>query len=67
MARKLDAAATMGDQQTLIQGVAKYFIENVYGPDGTPWGTRFDDMEELCVQIGQMEKDLVDVAVEHLV
>ena len=28
----------MVDQQTLIQGVAKYFLKKVYGPDGMPLG-----------------------------
>lgn len=53
MARKADATAKVIEQQTLVEGMAKYLLEKVYGPDGMPWGTRFDDMEELCVQIGQ--------------
>ncbi len=36
MARKIDVAATVVDEQTLIQGVAKYFLEKVYGPEGMP-------------------------------
>ena len=44
MASKLDATTAVVDQQTLIQGVAKYFREKVYGPEGMPWGTRFDDL-----------------------
>jgi len=47
MARKVDATAAVVDEQTLIQGVAKYFLEKVYGPDGMPWETRFADLEEL--------------------
>ena len=31
MASKVDPRATVVDQQTLIQGVAKYFLEKVYG------------------------------------
>ena len=53
MARKIDVAATVVNEQTLIQGVAKYFLEKVYGPEGMPWGTRSADLEELSVQIGQ--------------
>ena len=49
--------------RTLIQGVAKYFLEKVYGPEGMPWGTRFADLEELSVQIGQaMSRSMVDQA-----
>jgi hypothetical protein len=44
MARTVDATAAVVDQQTLIQGVAKYFVEKVYGPDSMPWGTRFSDL-----------------------
>jgi hypothetical protein len=63
MARTVDATATVVDQQTLIQGVAKYFLEKVYGPDGMPWGTRFSDLEELSVQIGQaMSRSMIDQA-----
>jgi hypothetical protein len=63
MARKIDVAATVVDEQTLIQGVAKYFLEKVYGPEGMPWGTRFADLEELSVQIGQaMSRSMVDQA-----
>lgn len=63
MAHPVDATAAVVDQQTLIQGVAKYFLEKVYGPDGMPWGTRFDDLEELSVQIGQaMSRSMIDQA-----
>ena len=58
---KVDATAAVVDQQTLIQGVAKYFLEKVHGPDGMPWGTKFADLEELSVQIGQaMSRSMID-------
>ena len=60
---KVDATAAVVDQQTLIQGVAKYFLEKVHGPDGMPWGTKFADLEELSVQIGQaMSRSMIDQA-----
>ena len=63
MASKADAKAIVIDQQTLIEGVAKYFLEKVYGADGMPWGTRFNDLEELSVQIGQaMSRSMIDQA-----
>jgi hypothetical protein len=37
----------------LIEGVAKNFVERVYGPEGPAWGTSFTSLEELAVQIGQ--------------
>ena len=33
--------------------MSQYFIEKVCGPDGMAWGTRFADLEQLSVQIGQ--------------
>jgi hypothetical protein len=63
MASKADARATVIDQENLIEGVAKYFLEKVYGSDGMPWGTRFADLEELSVQIGQaMSRSMIDQA-----
>lgn len=63
MARKPNATATVSEQQNLIDGVAKYFIEKVYGADGMPWGTRFADLEELSVQIGQaVSRSMLDQA-----
>jgi len=63
MARKPTAAVTVSEQQNLIDGVAKYFLEKVYGPDGMPWGTRFADLEELAVEIGQaVSRSLMDQA-----
>jgi len=53
MAQKADATAAVVDRQALIHGVAKYFLEKVYGPDGMPWGTQFAELQELSVQIGQ--------------
>ncbi|MGZ3489353.1 MAG: hypothetical protein ACXVBY_21120, partial [Isosphaeraceae bacterium] len=53
MAHTADPAAVVVDQETLIQGVAKHFLHKVFGPQGMPWGTKFSDLEELAVQIGQ--------------
>lgn len=63
MARSSDAMATVLDQQALVQGVAKYFVEKVYGPDGMPWGTKFADLEGLSVQIGRaISRSMMDQA-----
>jgi hypothetical protein len=34
MARKSDPAVMVQDHENLIQGVAKHFLQKVYGPDG---------------------------------
>jgi hypothetical protein len=53
MAHRTEPAAVVVDQENLIQGVAKHFLQKVYGAEGMPWGTRFSDLEELAAQIGQ--------------
>jgi hypothetical protein len=64
MARKSDPAVMVQDHENLIQGVAKHFLQKVYGPDGMPWGTKFSDLEELSVQIGQaVSRSMINQAV----
>jgi len=53
MARTLDPAVMVQDQDNLIQGVANHFLQKVHGPDGMPWGTKFSELEEPAVQTGQ--------------
>jgi hypothetical protein len=53
MAAKEIATKEVAELQHLIQGVAKNFVERVYGPQGMPWGTQFTELEEIAVQIGQ--------------
>jgi len=43
MAHRTDPAAVVVDQENLIQGVAKHFLQKVYGPEGMPWGTKFSN------------------------
>ncbi|MBV8267452.1 MAG: hypothetical protein JO252_14100 [Planctomycetaceae bacterium] len=63
MARTPDPAAVVVDQENLIQGVAKHFLQKVFGPEGLPWGTKFSDLEELTVQIGQaISRSMMDQA-----
>jgi hypothetical protein len=40
--------------QNLLRGLAKELNRRVYGTEGVPWGTRFADIEEMAVQIGQV-------------
>ena len=64
MAHTTDPAASVVDQETLIQGVAKHFVQKVFGLEGMPWGTKFSDLEELAVQIGQAVSQLSPGAVK---
>jgi hypothetical protein len=66
MAHRTDPAAVVGDQEKLIQGVAKHFLQKVYGLEAMPWGTKFSDLEELAVQIGQaVSRSMMDQALAH--
>jgi hypothetical protein len=63
MAHTPDPATVVVDQENLIQGVAKHFLRNVFGPEGMPWGTPFSNLEELAVQIGQaVSRSMMDQA-----
>jgi hypothetical protein len=35
-----------------LEGTAKNFLHKVYGPEGMPWGTRFEELEDTAVAIG---------------
>jgi hypothetical protein len=63
MAQHTDPAAVVLEQRNLIQGVAKHFLQKLYGPEGLPWGTKFSELEELTVQIGQaISRGMMDQA-----
>lgn len=53
MARAKDPTVVKDDLQNLLQGLAKELNRRIYGEKGIPWGTKFADIEELAVQIGQ--------------
>jgi hypothetical protein len=64
MARPVDPTVAKAELENLLQGVAKQLIHRVYGPDGMPWGTKFADLEELAVQLGQaVSQSMIDQAV----
>ena len=63
MAHSFDPAATVLDQENLVAGVAKHFLHKIYGAEGMPWGTKFSELEELAVQIGQaVSRSMMDQA-----
>lgn len=63
MARQVDPTVAKAELENLLQGVAKQLIHRVYGPEGMPWGTKFADLEELAVQLGQaVSGNMIDQA-----
>lgn len=63
MAHIGDPGSVVVDQENLIQGVAKHFLQKIFGPEGLPWGTKFAELEELTVQIGQaISRTMMDQA-----
>jgi hypothetical protein len=37
-----------------VAAAAKNLARHLYGPEGPPWGTRFDDLEEMAVQVARL-------------
>jgi hypothetical protein len=63
MGRPVDPTVVKTELENLLQGVAKQLIHRVYGPEGMPWGTKFADLEELAVQLGQaVSQSMIDQA-----
>jgi hypothetical protein len=66
MARPVDPTVAKAELENLLQGVAKQLIHRVYGPEGMPWGTKFVDLEELAVQLGQaVSESMIDQALSR--
>jgi hypothetical protein len=53
MVTRMDPGVAASELQVLLEGVAKQFLERVYGPEGMPWGTKFSELEALAVELGQ--------------
>jgi hypothetical protein len=53
MSRTKDARPEVAANKAYLDGVAKTLVEKLFGPDGPPWGTTFEELEELVVQLGQ--------------
>jgi len=53
MARKKLVRPEVAAHKEYLEGVAKNLAMKLYGPEGMPWGTTFDELEELVVQLGQ--------------
>jgi hypothetical protein len=61
MAHTQKATPHVDNHRAYLHGVAKYLIDRIYGPNGPPWGTQFDELEDLVVRLGQvLQKSLMD-------
>ena len=66
MARVKDPSVVKDDLQNLLGGLAKDLNRRIYGEGGIPWGTKFADIEELAVQIGQaVSRSMMDQALAN--
>lgn len=46
------AKVVQGHQETLDR-VARQLVGELFGPDGMPWGTKFAELEDQAVELGQ--------------
>jgi hypothetical protein len=54
MAQPLDIQLLIDQLRLSLQGTAKNAVHKLWGPAGPPWGTSFDNLEQLAVEIGQV-------------
>src|SRR5215213_5055284 len=54
MGQSLNIEHLIDQVRLSLEGTAKNATHKMFGPDGPAWGTRFDDLEELAVQIGNI-------------
>lgn len=51
----------LAELRIALEGTAKNFLHKVYGPDGMPWGTSFEELESAAVAIGnEMARHMVN-------
>jgi hypothetical protein len=54
MAESLNIESLIDQVRQSLQGTAKNAVQKLWGKEGPPWGTTFDNLEELAAQIGQL-------------
>ena len=54
MAQPLDVQSLIDQVRGSLEGTAKNAMHKLWGPEGPPWGTSFDNLEELAVGIGEV-------------
>jgi hypothetical protein len=53
----------LAELRVALEGTAKNFLHKAYGPDGMPWGTRFEELEDMAVAIGdEVTRQMVNQA-----
>jgi len=54
MARVTKRTQKTEEVRAYVEGVAKYLIDKLYGPDGPPWGTKLTEIEDLFLEIREV-------------
>src|SRR4051812_26048387 len=49
-----DVSKVLDALRPSLQAAAKNVLRHAYGSEGMPWGTRFTDLEDLAVQVGDL-------------
>jgi len=49
-----DVSELLNALRPALQAAAKNVLRHAYGPDGLPWGTRFSDLEDVAVRVGDL-------------
>jgi hypothetical protein len=50
----MDASELLNALGPSLRAAAKNVLHHAYGPDGLPWGTHFNEAEDLAVQVGDL-------------
>jgi hypothetical protein len=53
MAKHRKPSTALSAFEPFLQGVGKSLVAKVYGPNGMPWGTKFAELEQAAVDLGQ--------------
>jgi hypothetical protein len=66
MAKKRKPSTNLSAFEPFLQGVGKSLVEKAYGPHGMPWGTKFADLEQTAVDLGQaISRQMIDQALQR--
>ena len=66
MATKTQPVEIPAALRPVLLATAKNLLHHLYGPKGPPWGTRFADLEELVVQLGDaLSSELLHQALQR--
>jgi hypothetical protein len=57
MARNKKATPQVENIHPYLDGVAKYLVDRLYGPDGPPWGTKLTEIEDVVLALRQHLSD----------